>query len=97
MGPKSIRGRYNYSIQEKDIFRWKMFFLKIFTFAEYVRTRIELYKAPCVILATIMHIIGSFQRDLNCGYSQIFQNQPYIPGELKKIDHFLSTSMTDLK
>ena len=74
-----------------------MFFPKFFSFAEYVRTQIKLYKAPCVFLATIMHIIGSFQKDLNCGYSQIFQNQPYILGELKNFDHFLSKSMTDLK
>ena len=44
-----------------------------------------------------MHIIESFQKDLSCGYSQIFQNRPYIPEEMKIFDHFLSTSMTDLK
>ena len=97
MGRKSLRGQYNYNIQKKISFDEKKFLPKLFSFADYGRTQIKLYKAPFVILATVMHIIGSFQKDLNCGYSQIFQYQPNIPGEQKNSHRFLSTSMTDLK
>ena len=83
--------------RKKISFEEKKFLPQVFSFAEYGRTQIKLYMAPCILLATVMHIIGSFQEDLNFGYRLIFQNQSCIPDELKSFDLLLSTSMTDLK